>query len=71
VTIVNDTIVQASFTIVTYGRKNIFIIQATDGSIVPRYFKHLLFSENFRNANNSTITKAGGKISADFESLEF
>jgi hypothetical protein len=27
--IVNDTIVQASFTIVTYDRKNIFIIQAT------------------------------------------
>jgi hypothetical protein len=29
VTIVNDTIVQASFTIITYDRKNIFIIQAT------------------------------------------
>jgi hypothetical protein len=34
-TIVNDacTIVQASFTIVTYDRENIFIIQATESHL--------------------------------------
>jgi hypothetical protein len=34
--IVNDTVEQASFTIVTYDRKNIFIIQATDNIDVSR-----------------------------------
>ncbi len=35
--IINDTIVQASFTIVTYDRKNIFIIQATGGQKSNQY----------------------------------
>ncbi len=46
--IVNDacTIVQASsFTIVTYDRKNIFIIQATGGNMGPWYVLQLLFGE--------------------------
>ncbi len=42
-TIINDTRVQASFTIVTYNRKNIFIIQATEDNFqlanVNSYFK--------------------------------
>ncbi len=31
----------------------------------------LLFSKNYKIANNSTTTKAGGKISIDFEFKKF
>jgi len=39
VTSINDTIVQASFTIVTYDRKNIFIIQTTDSQFIYNFIK--------------------------------
>jgi len=41
--IVNDTIVQASFTIVTYDRKNIFIIQAAGVTHDDRHMKIKIF----------------------------
>jgi hypothetical protein len=50
--IINDayTIVQASsFTIVTYDRKNIFIIQATGGNMGPWYVLQLLYGEKSQN----------------------
>ncbi len=46
--IINDayTIVQvSSFTIVTYDRKNILIIQATGGNMGPWYVLQFLFGE--------------------------
>jgi hypothetical protein len=59
VTIVNDTIVQASFTIVTYDRKNIFTIQATGGSMGYRYVLIFLkWQEMMKIVTNSANSKA-------------
>ncbi len=52
-TSVNDTIVQASFTIITYGRKNIFIIQATDSQFI--YDNFIKFTES--QSDGLTLTR--------------
>jgi hypothetical protein len=38
ITIVSTFIVQASFTVVTYDRQNMFIIQATDTNNIRQFF---------------------------------
>jgi hypothetical protein len=40
-------------------------------ALFPDMFINFYSVKIFRNANNSTTTKAGEKISADLESLEF
>jgi hypothetical protein len=70
--IINDTIVQASFTIVTYDRKNIFTIQATGGSMGYRYVLIFLkWQEMMKIVTNSANSKAREKTSTDLISLEF
>jgi hypothetical protein len=53
---------------------NMFIIEATGGSMSLRFVLHILFFYLVHYhivANNSTMTKAREKLSADLDSLDF
>jgi hypothetical protein len=57
----------ASLTIVTYDCQNIFIVQATGGSMCSSCVLQLLFKNRYKNCHNSTTVRVRERVSIELK----